>query len=123
MKQPDAVTQTHGEVRMAVIVEIASRACKAAPAEMDACFLCHVVESSIAQIVQQSAGAVRCSTHQEKIGFAIAVVVKEARAGGRSNPDAAFPCTLRHKRIRLRRKSHRNRRWHIYDRVQRQLRE
>src|SRR5260370_39213359 len=90
---------------------------------MDARFLRHIVESAIAYALQQAAGPVRRPAHQEKIGLAIAVVVEEARAGARSNLDAASPQTLRPDRIRLRRESHRYRRRHIDNRTQRQLRE
>ena len=49
-QQPDAVTQTNSEIGVTIIVEIAGRASEAAAGEMDARFLRHIVESSIAQI-------------------------------------------------------------------------
>src|SRR5216684_2785329 len=90
---------------------------------MDARFLRHIPKFVAAKIAQQAAGAFRRAAHEKKIGPPIAIVVKETCASARSNFDAASSSTLRHKRIRLRRKSHRNGRWHINNRIQRQLRE
>src|SRR5712664_1270371 len=90
---------------------------------MDARFLRHIPKFAAAKIAQQAAGAVRRAAHEKEIGLPIAIVVKETCASAWSNFDAASPCTLRHKRIRLRRKSHWNRRRHINNRIQRQLRE
>ena len=73
--------------------------------------------------MEQAAGAIRGAAHQKKIGLPIAVIIEETCARARSDLNAAAPHTLGHKRIRLRRKSHRNRRRHVDNRVQRQLRE
>ena len=98
---------------MAVIVEIPGRTSEAAPVQANSSLLGHIREASIAQIAQQTARAVRRAAYQKKIRLAIPIVVEPAGAGARSDFDAASSCTPRDKRIRLRSKSHRNRRRHI----------
>src|SRR6266403_1299837 len=90
---------------------------------MDACLYGHIFESPITLIVQQAAEAIRRAAHQKEIRLPIAIVIEET--GARARPDLNVTCarTLRNKNVWLRRKSHRNRRRHVDNRVQRQLRE
>src|SRR5437764_9258656 len=119
---PYTVTQTNRQIRMAVIVEIPGRTSEAAPIQANSHLLGHIREASIAQTAQQSARALHRAAHQKKIRLAIPIVVEPAGAGARSDFDAASTCTPRHKRIRFRSKSHWNRRRHIDNFTQRQLR-
>src|SRR5260370_43529 len=82
-----------------------------------------VASQPTADSAHKSAGPSPRPPHEEKLGLPAASVIEAAGAGARSNLDAAPSRTLRHKRIRLCRKPHRNRRRHIYNRIQRQLRE
>ncbi len=120
MEKLHPIAQANCQIGLAVIVEIPRRTSEAAPSEMDACFLGHIVESYIAHAAQQPARAFRRTAYEEKIGLAIAIIVEEASASARSNLDAASPRTFC---IRFRRKSHRNCSRHIDNRTQRQLRE
>src|SRR6267154_4773617 len=98
---------------MAVIVEVPGRTSEATPVQANSSVLGHIREASIAQIAQQSARAVRRAAHQKKIRLAIPIVVEPAGAGAWADLNAASTRTPRHKRIRFRSKSHRNRRRHI----------
>src|ERR1700674_340309 len=122
-KEPNAITQAHGQIRMAIIVEITGRAAKATASSLNSGFLRHIAESSVAEIVQQAAAAVRRAAHEKKIGFTIAVVVEKASTGARPRKTVRGALGLRHKRIWLRREVHWNCGRHFDNRAERQFRE
>src|SRR5882724_899856 len=108
---------------MAIVVKISRRTAEPAAFQIYSRCQRYIREPAVAEVVQQAARSIRHPTDEEKIWFAITVVVKEAGARARPDRSALTAPGLRDKRIRLRRKSHRNRRRDINNRAPRQFRE
>src|SRR5260370_4839702 len=80
MKKFHAIAQANRQIGFAVVIEITRRASQAASREMNPRLLGHIGKSSVAEIVQQMAGAIRRAAHQKKIALPIAIVIKETSA-------------------------------------------
>src|ERR1700674_2029976 len=106
---------------MSVVVKIPRGATVPAALQINPCRQPYVREFAVAQVAQQSARSIRHSTHEEKIRFAVAIVVKEAGACARPDRGAITAGGLSDKRIRLHRKSHWNRHRDIGNRTARQF--
>ena len=68
---------------MAIVIEIAGGAAEAAASYLEAGIFGDVRELSVAEIVEETVGAIGGGAYQEKIGFAVAIVIEEAGAGAR----------------------------------------
>ncbi len=120
MEKPYSIVQADGQISLAVIVEVSGGTTQTTASHTKSSFLGFVLKPTTAKIVQQSARALCHTAHQKKILLPIPIVIKKTRPGAR----ARHPMDIRSRHTpgnRQGRKSHRNRRRHIDDRVQRQL--
>src|SRR5208282_723410 len=81
VQQQDAIPESYGQIRSTVVVIIASGAADGVQCRIETCFLRHVFELAIAQIVVERHSAFFAVVGQKDVEATVVVIIKKARAG------------------------------------------